>query len=138
MIDDSAVYLFGNTVVEAAISGFHMKDWNPSSRSDDRRKSAVRIAENEHAIGFLICKDFVALRHDLANLFAKGFRCYSKVNVRRANFEILDENIAQAFVIILTCVNRNMFAMLVEDLHHQTEPDNFRPRAEDGHYFHSS
>ena len=41
------------------------------------------------------------------------------MNVRRPNIKVLDENIAQVFVVILARMHRDMFAVLVKDLHHE-------------------
>src|SRR5687767_2077193 len=60
------------------------------------------------------------------------------MNIRRPHAKIANKNIAQAFIVILPCVNRDMVAILIQDLCNEAEPDYLRPRAEDRHYFHKT
>ena len=72
----------------------------------------------------------------LSELIGKIICPYSEMNVGRSYLEVPDENVTEAFVIILARVHRNMFAMLIENFHDQAEPDYFRPGAENRHYLH--
>src|SRR5688500_5367693 len=60
------------------------------------------------------------------------------MNIRRPHTKVANKNIAQAFVVILPCVNGYVFAILIQYLCNETEPDYLRPRAEDGHYSHKT
>src|SRR5436190_19922692 len=56
--------------------------------------------------------------------------------VRRSDIKVPDEYIAEALVIILTGVNRDVFTMLIENFHDQAEPDYFGTCPEDRHDLH--
>jgi hypothetical protein len=58
------------------------------------------------------------------------------MNVGSANIEVLDEYVAEAFVIILAGVNSEVFAVLIQNFHDQAEPDYFGTRPEDRHDLH--
>jgi hypothetical protein len=53
MIYDSPVDFLRHAVVETAISRLHMKNRNAAPRRDNRRQSAVRIAQNQNFVGFV-------------------------------------------------------------------------------------
>ena len=83
------VYLFRNTVVKAAVSCFHMKDrYLPPSRHD-RRKGAVRVAEDQDPVrACSAARTSSTFVEDLAGLLAKRFGRYAEMNVGRADLEI--------------------------------------------------
>jgi hypothetical protein len=59
------------------------------------------------------------------------------MDIRRTDIEIFDKDVAQALVIVLPGMDRDMLAMLVEHSHDEAKPDDLRPGAENGHYLHS-
>ena len=56
--------------------------------------------------------------------------------IRRAHAQLANEDVTQILVVILSRMDSDVFAMLIEDLHHERQSDDFRPCAEDRHYLH--
>ena len=136
MVYDPSVDLFGNSVVVAPIPRFHMKDRYPSTCANYRRQSTVCIAKDKDPVRPVLRQQAVDLRKDLPGLIAEALCTYSKVNVWCSDFEFANEDVTQAFVIVLPGVNRHMLAILIEDIHYNTQPDDLRPGTENCHYFH--
>lgn len=120
MIDHAAIYLFRDAVVVTTIASLHVKYRNAATGRDERRQSAVCIAKQQQTIRFLNFKQCIDLRQDLTDLFAEAIRDDSEMMVGCADFEIADEDVAQALVVILARVYGYVFAMLVEQTHYQT------------------
>jgi hypothetical protein len=56
VVDQPAVDLFGHAVVVAAVAGFHVEHVDPEALRRDRREAAVRVAQDEQPVGFLLAK----------------------------------------------------------------------------------
>ena len=139
MVDYAPVYLLGNAIVKTPVAGFHMKNRDPSARGYERRQSAVRIAEDQdRGPAYAASRTSSVFGKDLAYLRAERIGLDAEMNIRRAHLKIADEDIAEAFVVILARVHRNVLAVLVEDLHNETQPDDLRPGPENGHYLHKT
>ena len=48
MVDDPAIHFLRNPIVVTTVAGFHVKNRDPASSRDDRRQSAVRVAEYQY------------------------------------------------------------------------------------------
>src|SRR5688572_573302 len=136
MINDPPIHFFGYAIVVATITGLHVKDWNPTPGGCDRRKSAIRIAENQNFVRLMLGQNLVRLSKNLTDLLAEAVRPDTEMNVGCADLEIADKNIAEALVIVLSGMNRDVIAVLIEDLDHQAKPDYFGTRPEDRHDLH--
>ena len=51
VVHDAAVGFLWNAHVKAAVTSFHMKNWNLSTLGWNDGKAAVRIAQNQHSLG---------------------------------------------------------------------------------------
>ena len=58
-INDSSVRLFGQTLVLAAVAGFHMENGNMQSFRGNRRKAGIGVSENKKSIGFYLSHKFI-------------------------------------------------------------------------------
>ena len=71
-------------------------------------------------VRLVLLEDLIRFGEDLAYLVAERIGLNAEMNIRRSYLQIADENIAEAFVIILARVHGYMLAVLVEDLHNET------------------
>ena len=136
MVYDATIDFLGYAVVITTVPGFHMKNRDLAAGSCDRRKSAVRIAEYKDTGRPMRFEQAVAFCNYLSELISKTFRLYSEMHVWRSYLEVFDENVTEAFIIILSGMHRDVFAVLIQNFHDQAEPDYFRPGAENRHYLH--
>src|SRR5262245_39939456 len=136
MVDDTAIDFLGNSIVVTPVPRFHVKHGNAASSGSDRRESAVRVAEDQDFVRLVLGESLIRLTDDLTDLLAEAIRSYPEVNIRRADLEIANKNIAQALVIILPGMNCDVVAVLIENLHHQAKPDYFGTRPEYRHDLH--
>src|SRR3546814_17776700 len=56
VIDNDAVDFFGHALVEAPVSGFHVKDRDAAALRWDRSQCAVGVAQNQDCVGPLLCE----------------------------------------------------------------------------------
>src|SRR5690606_9330903 len=77
------------------------------------------------------------LRNDLPDLIGKAGCLNAHVNVRRAHAQFLKENVAQIWVIILSGMDEDVFAKLVEFGNNGAQANDFGTCPEDGHHFHA-
>jgi hypothetical protein len=112
-----------------------MKDRYASTGRDYCGKRTIGIAKDQDLVRTMLGDDVIDTRNYLAELFAECRRSYAEMNVRRSDSQIADKDVTQALMKILSGMNGDMLAILVEELHHPAQPDDLRTRAEDRHYF---
>lgn len=84
----------------------------------------------------MFIQNSIAFSYDLPDLICKRGRTDAEMYVGRADLKVSNEDIAQAFIKILSGMYGDMLAMLIEQPHNETKSDYFGPRPENGHYFH--
>src|SRR5687767_12468003 len=136
MIDDPAIDFLGYAIVVATIPRLHMKNRNSTAGCCDCRKGAIRITENQNFVRLVLGKNFVRFPENLTYLLAEAVSTDTEMNVWCADLEIADKNIAKTLVIVLSGMDRDVIAVLIEDLDHQAKPDYFGTRPEDRHDLH--
>jgi hypothetical protein len=53
--------------------------------------------------------------------------------IRPADAEVLEEHLVEFVVVVLAGVDQGVLAIAVEAVDHARQPDDLRPRADDGH-----
>src|SRR6476646_10438270 len=84
----------------------------------------------------MLSKDLIYTSQNLSDLLAKCRGANPEMDVRRAKPQVTNEYIAQSLVIVLSGMNGQMLAMIIEHPHYLAKADYLRPRAEYRHYFH--
>jgi hypothetical protein len=68
VVDDAAIHLLGNAVVEATVASLEMVDGDAPARGRDGRKTGIGVTQDEQPVGLLALKQGVDPRDDLARL----------------------------------------------------------------------
>jgi hypothetical protein len=102
---------------------------NAKASRDDGSQSAIGVAENQQPVRAMLKKQCFALFQYLPNLSAEAARPHAHVNVRLANLQLVKEHPAQPVIVVLTGVNQDMLAELIEKMNNETQPDDLRPSA---------
>ena len=130
MIDDPAVDLLGDAIVERSVAGFQVVDRDASSRRRDRRQSAVGVAKNEHAIGLDLGHGLVRPLKDLGGLFSEPAGTYAQMTVGRPKAELFEEDLTQVRVVVLPGVHEDLLGERIETLDDQAQADDLGTRPE--------
>ena len=129
-IDDAAVGLLGQTLVLAAVAGFHVEDWNVQTLRTDDREARIGVAEHKHSVGLGLCEELVRAVDDVAAGCAKVIANGVHIHFGFSEFKVAEEDAVQVVVVVLAGVGENhveVFAALVDD---GGEADNLRARAD--------
>jgi hypothetical protein len=77
-------------------------------------------------------------RKNLPDLVAKAIAAHGQREIRFAHFQFAKEKTIKPVVIVLAGIYQQVFSMFVEQADDQAQPDDLRPRAQDGHDFQRS
>src|SRR3546814_11344418 len=91
VIDNDAVDFFGHALVEAPVSGFHVKDRDAAALRWDRSQCAVGVAQNQDCVGPLLCEQRVGGDDDIADRLCRSSTGGVEIAVRRETDGIADE-----------------------------------------------
>jgi hypothetical protein len=67
MVNDSAIDLLGNALIETTIAGFHVEDWNMALLCRDDTQTAVGIAEYEYGVWLFLGQNLVSAFDDICD-----------------------------------------------------------------------
>ena len=135
VIHDAAVGLLGQALVKAAVAGLHVKDGDVQALGCDGGKTAVRVAQNQQRVGLLLRHQRIALGNDVADGLSQITAHGVQVKIRRAQFQILEENLVERIVVILARVDQKLIEIPVAFFDDGGKADDLRPCADDGHEF---
>src|SRR4029453_2031640 len=93
MVDDAAIHLFGDPIVEAAVASFHVVHRHAKSLRNDSRKPAVRFTQKQQAIRPDVTNRSLDARENLPSLFAKRLGTDAERDVGRTNLEVAEKHI---------------------------------------------
>src|SRR5579872_2450538 len=135
MVEETPVDLFGNALVEAAVSCFHVENRNVPPLGRDRCKTAIGIAKNEKGVRLLPCKNVVRgedhLRYGLRGSFARR----SEIILRLTKLQLVEKNLAEFKIMVLASVNQHMVGSLIQLGHDPGQANDLGPRAHNRHDF---
>ena len=141
VIDDLAVGLFRNALVEAAVPGLHVENRDVTFLGGDRTQAGVGVAQHQERVGAHLFQHRVDLDQDLPGRLRRVRACGVQKEIGLAQSEILEEDLVQFVVIILPRVDQNMFdgRRGIELLHDARQADDLGPcpdNGEDLEFFH--
>jgi hypothetical protein len=138
MVNDPAIHLFGDPVIKASVTGFHVIDGDSHTPSHYGRETAVRVAENQQAVGTTVFESAIDTFENSADLSCERIAANTEKDVRFPNAELLKEYCAQPVVEVLSSMQQGMVCMRVQEADDGTQANDFRPRAENRQDFHRS
>ena len=83
-----------------------MKDGDVQALGCDGGKTAVRVAQNQQRVGLLLRHQRIALGNDVADGLSQITAHGVQIKIRRAQFQILEENLVERIVVILARVDQ--------------------------------
>ena len=133
VVDDLPVDHLADVPVPTAVARLHVEDGHLQPLGADGGQGAVGIPEDKNSIGFLFLYDLIALGYDVAHRLAQVLAHTVQVVVGLLEAQVLEEDLVERIVPVLSGVDQDMVEVLVALLDGGTEADDLRPRAEDGH-----
>jgi len=120
-------------VVLAAVARLHMEDRDMQSLGTDHGKAGIRIAQNQHCVRPDLHHQLVGFLNDIPNRGSEIIAYGIQIIVRRPETEIVKKHLIEGVVVVLTCVNQNLFKVPVAALYRSGQTDDLRPRTDDCH-----
>ena len=90
----------------------------PSAACHDRDQPAVRVSEDEQAIGAVLEEDRLDPGEQLAHLLTERVAPHPEVDVGVAEPELLEEDVAEVGVEVLPGVHEHVIGRLVQQRDH--------------------
>ena len=87
----------------------------------------------QHGVRLFPHHQLVGAFHDISDGSSQVIACGIQIIVRRPETEIVKKHLIEGVVVVLTCVNQNLFKVPVAALYGGGQPDDLRPRADDRH-----
>jgi hypothetical protein len=137
VIDDPAINLLWNAVIETAISRLHVEDRNSKTLGGQGREATIRVSENQDSIRPELGESFARFCDDQADCFGRSLTCRLQKDVGPANFKVLEKNLIQFVVIVLAGVNQHVLGMPIQRRDYTRQPNDFRSSSKNGCNFHS-
>ncbi|BDW85755.1 hypothetical protein MACH21_19320 [Roseicyclus marinus] len=133
VIHNPPIQLLRNSLVKATVSGLHVKDRNLPAFCRNHGQAGVRIAIEKDGIRLLARDNLVGSNNDLTYGFRDSFTLCFKKMVRTTNSKVIEENLVQFEIVVLSGVNKDVVRVPVKFGDHTTHLDEFRPSADYRH-----
>ena len=115
---DTAIGLFRETFVFAAVAGLHVEDRNVKSLRSDNAEAAVGVAKDQYAVRLGLGKELVGAVDDVAAGSAKVVTDSIHIDLGFCELQILEEDTVEVVIVVLARVGENhvkVLAALVDD-----------------------
>ena len=119
-----------------AVAGLHVEHGNAPPLGEKAGQAAVRVAQDQHPVRAFGGQHVVAQGEHVGHPAPGGGRRDVQLHIRPAHAEIVEEEVVQARVQVLTRVHEHMVDRGVQPLDHGAEADDLRPGAHDGEDLH--
>ena len=132
---DAAVGFLGQTLVLAAVAGFHVEDGNVQSLSPDDAQAAVGVAQYQNGVRLDGNHQLVAFSDDIAHGLAQVCTHGIHVDLRVCQLKVVEEHTVQVVVIVLTGMRQDhvkIFPGFVDD---SRQTDDLRAGTHDDQQF---
>ena len=133
VVDESAIRLFRNAVVVAAVPGLKVIHGNPTTCRGDRRKAGVRVSQNQNSVWSDALKKFVGGLDDSAELLRETSGTYSEVNIWLTDCQFGKEDVAELRRVVLAGVNQQVIGEFVKQRYGARQSDDLWARPKDRH-----
>ncbi|MNG06734.1 hypothetical protein D3C84_899950 [compost metagenome] len=135
MIQNFAVQLFRNTLVEAAVTSLHVEYRDFSALGRNHSQAGVGIAIQHQSVRFFGFHDFVGFfDHARDGLRCVGAHCSEEV-IRLTDIQVIEENLVQFIVKVLPGVNQDVLSMGIELGNNPRHFDQLGTGPDNSHYF---
>ncbi|MPM86678.1 hypothetical protein SDC9_133769 [bioreactor metagenome] len=134
-IHDHAVHHLRHVPVPAAVARLHVENGDFETLCGNRGEGGVGIPQHQERIRPLARHHGIAFGDDVAHRLAEILPHTIEVIIRRAEPEIVKEDLIERIVVILPRVHQNMIKIAIRAGNHRREADDLRPGAEYGHEF---
>ena len=130
---DAAVRLLRQALILAAVSRLHMENRNVQPLGANHRKAGVGVTQDQHCVRLQLYHQLVGFLNDIPDGSAEVVTYGIQIIVRRTEAEVVKKHLIEGVVVVLTCVNQNLFKVQVAALYRSGQTDDFRPRTDDCH-----
>ena len=138
-VHDTAVGLFWQTLVLAAIARLHVENGDVQPLCGDGGQAGVGIAQDQQRIGRQLSHDRIGLGKDVPAGLPQVAADHMEQNIRAKlphlvfQFKVLPEHGGEVLVPVLVGIDDAGVKILPAALYHRSQPDDLRPRAADDH-----
>ena len=119
MVNDSAIYFLGHSIVITPISGLHMINRDTQPLGTHCRQAAVRITQHKKPVGLGLAQYAFHASQDRANLLSEA-SARAQVMVRLSDIQFSEENLVKILIVVLSSVHNDMRAQVIEFLNDAT------------------
>ena len=130
-IDDAAIGLLWETFVLAAVTGFHVENWDVKALGTDHAEAAVGITKNEYCIGLGLHEELVGAVDDVAAGSAQVITYCIHIYFGSLELQVLEEDAIEVVVVVLTSVGQNDIEILAAFVDNCCKTDNLGTCADD-------
>ena len=130
-IHDSAVGFFRQTLVLAAISGFHVENRNMQALCRNSRQTRICITEDKHRIGLDLVHQLVRAVDDISDRCAKIITNSVHVNFGISELQVLEKHTVKVVIVILTGMCQNTVKILSALVDNGRKSDDLGTSADD-------
>ena len=130
-VNDATVSLLRQTLVLAAVAGFHVEDRNVQTLCADDTQTAVGITKHRHGVGLNFHHQFIGFGDDISHRLTQILADNVHIYLRIVQFQIVEEYAIEVVVIILVGMRHNGIKILAALFDDRCQTDNFRAGADD-------
>src|SRR5262245_59905714 len=134
MVDDSAVDFFGHPLVEATVTCLNVENRHLAALRSDSGETAIGIAEHQECVESVLAEKPIDFDDDLSDRLGGAVTRRPEKHIGCSDFEIVEKNVVELRVIILTGMDEAMVTVLIELCDHPRQANDLRPRPYDRHY----
>lgn len=132
-IDDAAIDLLGEVLVEAAVARLHVEDGDLEALCGYRAQAGVGVAENQQCVGRDLRYELVAFLEYVPHGLAEVGASNPEVAIGLPEPQPLEEHLVELVVVVLPGVDQHVVEDLVAELDGFGQLDDLRPSPHDRH-----
>ncbi|MNE15699.1 hypothetical protein D3C80_1086180 [compost metagenome] len=133
VIEHLAIQFFRDALIKAAVAGFHVEHRNLAALGGNDGQAGVGIAVEQKRIRLFGLKYFIRLGNHFGDGLGCGIACSTQEVIRLANFKVIEKNLIQFEVVVLTRVNQYMINLLIKLGNNAAHLDKFWSRPDQRH-----
>jgi len=128
VVYNAAVYFLRHIKIETTVASFHMKHGNFKTLGYNACNGTVCVSKNQNSIGLFAQEYLLGGDKNTAIDMADTGGVNIHEVIRLSDFQILEKNLIQFIVPVLTGVDYNMIEVLVKERHCTGETNNLGAR----------